>query len=200
VAYTRCASSAESASSARTRYTRTCASSTRSASSASASKSVTSSLSPPPALPHDVALTTRTSFQNYPALEKHFGDAHFPCQNPECLAKKFVVFGSAMDLQAHMVQEHGGGMSSRDRRDAMRIQADFAFEEVPGAGRPRRGGAAGGGGGGRDAPQPGPSRGGRRREFGGHLTAEGPPAAAAPPPRAPSPPHGPLSDDPEVIQ
>jgi E3 ubiquitin-protein ligase ZNF598 len=109
-----------------------------------------------------------------------------------------------MDLQAHMVEEHGNGMSSRDRRDAMRVQAEFTFEDTAAGARNRRGG----GGGGRDAhpthlastPQAGPSRGGRRRDFGGHLTSDAPAAPPPPPQRPPSPPHGPLSDDPEVIQ
>lgn len=80
-----------------------------------------------------------------------------------------------------MVEEHGADMSSKDKKAARQIQADFEFEEVGGPGRRGR----------RDRgdrerereppPQPGPSRaantgaaGARRREaFGGNLTAEG---------------------------
>lgn len=64
-----------------------------------------------------------------------------------------------------MVEEHGGDMSARDRKDARRIQAEFAFED---AGRPGR--RAGGG------PQNAPTGGGtgsgdrRRAAFGGSLT------------------------------
>ncbi|KAJ3495674.1 hypothetical protein NLJ89_g10589 [Agrocybe chaxingu] len=69
-------------------------------------------------------------FQNYDSLERHFSSAHYACTNAECLARKFVVFNTPLDLKAHMVEEHGGDMSSRDRKDARRVQADFTFEEV----------------------------------------------------------------------
>ncbi|KAI0780465.1 hypothetical protein BD413DRAFT_463543 [Trametes elegans] len=77
-------------------------------------------------------------FRNYEALEEHFMHAHYPCRRGECLARKFVVFGSALDLKAHMVEEHGAEMSARDRRETRRVQAEFEFEEVP-AGGGRRG-------------------------------------------------------------
>ena len=32
-----------------------------------------------------------------------------------------------IDLKAHIVEEHGAEMSSKDRKDARRVQADFAF-------------------------------------------------------------------------
>ncbi|CCM00490.1 uncharacterized protein FIBRA_02524 [Fibroporia radiculosa] len=120
-------------------------------------------------------------FRNYDALEQHFTHAHFPCNQPHCLTQKFVVFGSALDLKAHMVEEHGAEMSTRDKKDARRIQAEFEFEEVGTGNRRGR----------RDrrdrererepppAPiPPGVSRpngaGGRRREaFNGNLTVDG---------------------------
>jgi len=43
-----------------------------------------------------------------------------------------VVFNTAIDLKAHTVEEHGGDMSSRDKKDARRVQADFLFEETGG--------------------------------------------------------------------
>ena len=43
-----------------------------------------------------------------------------------------MVFNTALDLKAHTVEEHGGDMSSRDKKDARRVQADFAFGEVGG--------------------------------------------------------------------
>ncbi|KAK2459502.1 hypothetical protein APHAL10511_008486 [Amanita phalloides] len=69
-------------------------------------------------------------FQDYNSLERHFFEAHHPCTQSECLARKFVVFGSVLDLKAHTVEEHGGDMSSRDRKDARRIVADFTFEDT----------------------------------------------------------------------
>ncbi|KAI0797515.1 hypothetical protein C8Q75DRAFT_738536 [Abortiporus biennis] len=120
-------------------------------------------------------------FRNYDQLEQHFNQAHFPCTQPACLARKFVVFGSALDLKGHMVEEHGADMSSRDRKDARRVQADFEFEEVGIGGR--RGGRRDRGDREREREPPpqqqaGPSSssrpgaaGARRREaFGGNLT------------------------------
>ncbi|KAH9928554.1 uncharacterized protein BXZ73DRAFT_90601 [Epithele typhae] len=127
-------------------------------------------------------------FKNYEALEEHFMNAHFPCKRTECLARKFVVFGSALDLKAHMVEEHGAEMSARDKRDARRVQTEFEFEEVGGpAGRrgrrdrgdrerereppphvsapPAQGGAGG---------RPGAAGARRREAFGGNLTTDGP--------------------------
>lgn len=90
----------------------------------------------------------KISFQNYASLvctwfckpctvltksciqERHFKDAHFPCSQPTCLEKKFVVFGSAIDLQAHMVEQHGTTMSAKDKRDARRVAHDFEFNET----------------------------------------------------------------------
>lgn len=109
--------------------------------------------------------------------EQHFQQAHFPCTYASCQAQKFVVFGTALDLKAHMVEIHGSDMSARDMKDARRIQAEWDFEEVSAGGRRGR----------RDRgdrerereppPHAGPSRpaaaGTRRREaFGGNLTTD----------------------------
>ena len=76
------------------------------------------------------------SFQNYNSLEKHFISSHFPCTHAHCVAQKFVVFASALDLKAHMVERHGESMSSKDLKDTRRVDANFAFEEI-GRGRGR---------------------------------------------------------------
>ncbi|KAF5365401.1 hypothetical protein D9757_011667 [Collybiopsis confluens] len=57
----------------------------------------------------------------YPFLERHFSTAHYACNQPTCLERKFVVFVSALDLQAHMVQEHG----MKDRR-VVGLEMEFA--------------------------------------------------------------------------
>ncbi|KAG6918844.1 hypothetical protein DXG01_011249 [Tephrocybe rancida] len=160
-------------------------------------------------------------FQNYESLENHFNKAHHPCTQGQCLARKFVVFNTPLDLQAHMVEEHGGDMTSRDKKDARRIQADFEFEEVGVGGRHVRRDR----GGHRDrerepppphnrqaqpepAPPPAPAVArppgpGRRREgFSGSLTVEGrrsPPSNPTPQQsRPPSPPRGDV--DPAVVE
>ncbi|GLD97273.1 hypothetical protein PINS_up005956 [Pythium insidiosum] len=45
-------------------------------------------------------------YKDYPDLENHFRAEHFLCEEPSCLAKKFVVFKSHIDFQAHMATEH----------------------------------------------------------------------------------------------
>ncbi|RXW12973.1 hypothetical protein EST38_g12882 [Candolleomyces aberdarensis] len=128
-------------------------------------------------------------FLNYEQLEKHFTNAHFPCPQKECQARKFVVFNSALDLKGHMVGEHGGDMSARDRKDARRVQADFTFDDAS------RGGRRAGPSTPAPAPAPTPTQnrpvgsGDRRRAaFGGALTtsqtapspAQSTPAASRP--------------------
>jgi hypothetical protein len=65
--------------------------------------------------------------------EKHFQNEHHPCPHAECLAQKFVVFPSALDLKAHVVEKHSETMSARDLKDLRRVQAEFAPSD-PGRG------------------------------------------------------------------
>ncbi|KAJ7268157.1 hypothetical protein B0H12DRAFT_1097299 [Mycena haematopus] len=156
-------------------------------------------------------------FLNYAALETHFTNAHHPCTHAPCRERKFVVFGSALDLQAHLVEAHGGEMDKGGRRAAQRVEA--GWDDAP-----RAGGAGRGRGRGRERerdrdreppphhtqtqtptqqPQPQqPQRaavggGGRRREgFGAALTVEG--ESPPPPTPAPSPPPPRTDVDPAV--
>ncbi|GAA5912473.1 E3 ubiquitin-protein ligase HEL2 [Sporobolomyces salmoneus] len=70
---------------------------------------------------------------NYDRLEQHFKDAHYLCPHPECLAQKFVVFESELDLQAHALSEHGvgsfgqGGTDQKSRKEARRIETNFVY-------------------------------------------------------------------------
>ncbi|KAI0263397.1 hypothetical protein BC834DRAFT_1027710 [Gloeopeniophorella convolvens] len=150
-------------------------------------------------------------FKNYEALERHFDHAHHPCANPTCQARKFVVFGSAIDLQAHMVEEHGAEMSSRDKKDARRVEAVFEFRDSPAGPGRRRGGGAGSGGREREPPQPPPAAQpaarqlvaseSRRSRFGAHLTTEADASETSPGPsrhQTPSPP--PASLDPVAAE
>ncbi|KAI0949996.1 hypothetical protein AcV7_008600 [Taiwanofungus camphoratus] len=118
-------------------------------------------------------------FRNYDALEQHFMHAHHPCTQPQCLAHKFVVFGSVLDLKAHMVEEHGAEMSARDRKDVRRVHTEFEFEEAGSSGRRGRRNRRD-----REHEQEPPpvtpgytqsnAAGARRREaFGGNLTIDG---------------------------
>ncbi|KAJ6537666.1 hypothetical protein B0H19DRAFT_962279 [Mycena capillaripes] len=153
-------------------------------------------------------------FLNYATLEVHFTNAHHPCTHAPCRERKFVVFGSALDLQAHLVEEHGEEMGKGGRRDARRVEA--GWDEV------RAGGQGQGHGRGRgrererdrdrdrerevpphqppqtqaqSQPQRPAGGGGRRREgFGAALTVEG---ESAPTP-TPSPPPARTDVDPAV--
>ncbi|KZS99117.1 hypothetical protein SISNIDRAFT_447961 [Sistotremastrum niveocremeum HHB9708] len=106
-------------------------------------------------------------FLDYNGLEKHFTDAHYPCTHPNCLAQKFVVFNSQLDLKGHSIETHGEDMSTRDKKDAKRVVAGFDFEDVgpSGArGNRRRNPES------EDTAPPEPNRSRRRENFGARLT------------------------------
>ncbi|CAL9737754.1 E3 ubiquitin-protein ligase Hel2p [Monosporozyma servazzii] len=46
-------------------------------------------------------------FKNYNQLFSHFQNSHYICTVPSCLDAKFVVFGDELELQAHILKEHG---------------------------------------------------------------------------------------------
>jgi len=154
-------------------------------------------------------------YRNYDHLEGHFRKDHFLCPDKECLDRKFVVFESEMDLQAHQVEAHPGGLSKDALKDARRVDlSNFQLREQY---QPQRGGSGRGQGRGRGRgrdpdtdPLPVSSAQPLRRDelafqrqqaiqsatpsgrsFGAHLT---PPSqtratfAAAPPANMPSPP------------
>lgn len=146
-------------------------------------------------------------YQDYNALEQHFRKDHYLCSNSECMEKKFVVFESELDLQAHNISEHAGRTVGRDARlvdmSSFDLRQSYQNErrgqrDGEGRGRDRRGG----GGRGRDPNQdtvpPTSAQPLRRdelalqrqmaihsaqsvsnRSFGGQLSAPSPPGAGA---------------------
>lgn len=112
-------------------------------------------------------------FVDYNALEQHFKKDHYLCNDRECTEKKFVVFESEMDLQAHNLAEHAGGKTVG--RDA-RVVDMSGFDLRQSYQNERRGG---GGGGGRDGE--GRGRGGRGRGRGRDPNEEPVPPAYAQP-------------------
>ncbi|EOQ99534.1 LIM domain and RING finger protein [Wallemia ichthyophaga EXF-994] len=64
-------------------------------------------------------------FKDYPALEKHFVSDHYPCPDATCVDKKFVVFGSELDLRGHQVEEHGAHLTNKERRDVSRLEVNW---------------------------------------------------------------------------
>jgi hypothetical protein len=153
-------------------------------------------------------------YLDYNALEQHFKKDHFLCNDRECLEKKFVVFESELDLQAHNLSEHANGKNvARDARVVDMAGFDIRESYQPerrggGGGREREGRARGRGRGrGRDPNEdsvpPAHAQPLRRdeiafqrqmaihsaqsvsqRTFGGQLSAPPPAAAAAPSPGA----------------
>lgn len=83
-------------------------------------------------------------YNNYDELERHFAKDHFLCLDKECLEKKFVVFGSEMDLKGHQLEAHPNGLSKDARRDVRRVDMsnfDYrtAYQEPRGNRRAGRG-------------------------------------------------------------
>ncbi|KAJ1912769.1 hypothetical protein IWQ60_009507 [Tieghemiomyces parasiticus] len=69
-------------------------------------------------------------YRNYNELEKHFRADHYVCLKPDCLAKKFVVFDSEIDLKAHMLEEHqvpGASAKRSAHREARQIPVDIHY-------------------------------------------------------------------------
>lgn len=78
-------------------------------------------------------------YQDYNALDSHFRKDHFACMDRECLEKKFVVFGSEMDLKAHQLEAHPNGLTKDARRDARRVDlSGFDYRTPHQQDRPRR--------------------------------------------------------------
>ena len=102
---------------------------------------------------------------------------HYACTQPACQEQKFVVFPSAIDLAAHQIEVHGVTMGARERKDKMRVDAGFTFEDIRTGGRNARGQLA--------APTSAPSAGAsssagpssRRMNFGGALTRDDEPSS-----------------------
>ncbi|KAI0545106.1 hypothetical protein F4679DRAFT_588836 [Xylaria curta] len=57
-------------------------------------------------------------YRDYNSLEDHFKKDHYICPDRECIEKKFVVFGSEIDLKAHQLSEHADSLSKDVRREA----------------------------------------------------------------------------------
>ena len=86
-------------------------------------------------------------YLNYEMLEEHFRKDHFLCFDQECLAKKFVVFESEMELKGHQLSEHPNGLTKDARRDARLVDMSSFDYRTPY--QPQRGGRREGRGGGR---------------------------------------------------
>ncbi len=72
-------------------------------------------------------------YHNYIELERHFKNKHFLCPERECLEKKFVVFKTAVDLQAHDVSVHmpHRKLSKGEKREAARLNLELVYTDSP---------------------------------------------------------------------
>ncbi|CAK9213683.1 unnamed protein product, partial [Sphagnum troendelagicum] len=66
-------------------------------------------------------------YRNYDDLEMHFRNDHVLCEHPDCLAKKFVVFASQVEIKQHNALTHGGTMSRAQRNAALQIPVSFQY-------------------------------------------------------------------------
>lgn len=84
-------------------------------------------------------------YRDYDMLERHFRKDHWLCENKQCLDEKFQVFESEMDFKAHQLERHGNELSTREKREALRIEANFSYDDGADSSRSgaNRGGAAG---------------------------------------------------------
>ncbi len=64
-------------------------------------------------------------FRNYDHLERHFAARHHLCRDEQCLARKFVVFDSPIELQAHRISVHGKQMSKQELLQAKTLQVNW---------------------------------------------------------------------------
>lgn len=68
-------------------------------------------------------------YRDYDMLEQHFRKEHYLCPARDCLETKFVVFENQMELQVHQVEAHGHTLSNRERRDALRVDTRFMYDD-----------------------------------------------------------------------
>ncbi|CAK4646284.1 hypothetical protein LEN26_016958 [Aphanomyces euteiches] len=68
-------------------------------------------------------------YKDYHDMENHFRSEHFLCEEPECLAAKFVVFKNHIEFQAHMTRNHPHVRVSR------KIDVHFSIRRADNDGR-----------------------------------------------------------------
>lgn len=64
-------------------------------------------------------------YRDYADLENHFRQDHFPCEHPECLEHKFVVFLTEQELKTHTARQHGETLAKHERKAALTLSVAF---------------------------------------------------------------------------
>jgi len=72
-------------------------------------------------------------FQDYKWLEKHFKSQHYLCPDAYCREKRFVVYRTAIDLQAHDVRQHLGQkkLTKAAEKKARKLNLEFNYSRPP---------------------------------------------------------------------
>ena len=52
-------------------------------------------------------------YKDYYSLESHFRNTHYICEEPACIAKRFIVFSSDIELASHTLQWHPANAPKR---------------------------------------------------------------------------------------
>ncbi|TPX39597.1 hypothetical protein SeMB42_g06312 [Synchytrium endobioticum] len=65
-------------------------------------------------------------YVNYESLYRHFQGDHFPCNEPECLEQKFVVFASDLDLKAHQMEDHRDVVGRKAKKQTIDVGFTYA--------------------------------------------------------------------------
>lgn len=81
-------------------------------------------------------------FRNFASLEAHYRSHHFVCEDPAC---RGVVFGSILDLQAHMLQRHRENLPRNARGRRMQVDISELHAQSAAVSAPSRGGRGGNG-------------------------------------------------------
>ncbi|CAH7667874.1 hypothetical protein PPACK8108_LOCUS2313 [Phakopsora pachyrhizi] len=70
-------------------------------------------------------------YTNYQHLETHFRDDHYLCNQSQCLESKFIVYETALELQAHQIETHGAELGVKAVKDARRLETNFVYANSP---------------------------------------------------------------------
>jgi len=66
-------------------------------------------------------------YRDYPDLENHFRQAHYPCEHPNCLEQKFIVFATEQELRTHTAREHGQTLTKQEKKQALTVPVAFNY-------------------------------------------------------------------------
>lgn len=63
--------------------------------------------------------------QFFDSITDHFKQEHYPCEHPECIERRFVVFPSEQQLKMHTAREHGQSLTRAEKKQALTLPIAF---------------------------------------------------------------------------